>query len=176
MIQHGQSNPIKLSPDALTTLKNIRVNNLKNGIIGQLNINSLKNKFSSLCELIHGNMDILVITETKLDHTFPEKQFMIPGYKKPYRRDRNGNGGGVMIYVREDIPSDVLIKHKIQKNIEAVFVEINLRKNKLLLVGTYHSTHEKYGVKDQVFFDQILVLLWMFTPRMISFCLLGILT
>ena len=34
-------------------------------------------------------------------------------------------------------------------------MEINLRKNKLLLVGTYHSTHEKYGVKDQVFFDQI---------------------
>ena len=97
------------SPDALTTLKNIRINNLKNVIIGQLNINSLRNKFSSLIELIHGNIDILVITETKLDHTFPEKQFLIPGYKKPYRRDRNANGGGVMIYVREDIPSDVLI-------------------------------------------------------------------
>ena len=73
------NNPIKLSPDALTALKNIRVNNLKNVIIGQLNINSLRNKFSSLSELIHGNIDILVITETKLDHTFPEKQFLIPG-------------------------------------------------------------------------------------------------
>ena len=28
------NNPIKLSPDALTTLKNIRINNLKNVIIG----------------------------------------------------------------------------------------------------------------------------------------------
>ena len=173
VIDSTQANKdIKLSPDALTTLKNIRINNLKNVIIGQLNINSLRNKFSSLIELIHGNIDILVITETKLDHTFPEKQFLIPGYKKPYRRDRNANGGGVMIYVREDIPSDVLIKHKIQENIEAVFVEINLRKNKLLLVGTYHSTHEKYGVKDQVFFDQISLALDVY-PSYDKFLLAG---
>ena len=83
----------------------------------------------------------LVITETKLDSTFPEKQFYVPGYKKPFRKDRNKNGGGVMIYVREDIPSDILMKHSIEENIEAIFVEINLRKNKLLLVGTYHSTN-----------------------------------
>ena len=124
-------------------------------IIGQLNINSLRNKFHALVEIMHGNLDVLVITETKLDHTFPENQFLIPGYKKPYRKDRNRNGGGVMVYVREDIPSDILLKHKIQENIEAIFVEINLRKNKLLLVGTYHSTHEKYGVSDQIFFQQI---------------------
>ena len=113
---------------------------MKNVIIGQLNINSLRNKFHALIEIIRGNLDILVVTETKLDHTFPEKQFLIPGYKKPYRRDRNRNGGGVMIYVREDIPSDILIRHKTPTNIEAIFVEINLRTNKLLLVGTYHST------------------------------------
>ena len=111
---------------AFTNLKNIRANNMKNVIIGQLNINSLRNKFHSLVEIIHGNLDILVITETKLDHTFPEKQFLIPGYRKPYRKDRNRNGGGVMIYVREDIPCDILIKHNIPTNIEAIFLEINL--------------------------------------------------
>ena len=97
--------------DASTILKHIRITNLKNVIIGQLNINSLRNKFQLLVELVHGNIDVLILTETKLDVTFPEKQFMIPGYKKPYRKDRNGNGGGVMIYVREDIPSDILLKH-----------------------------------------------------------------
>ena len=140
---------------AFTNLKNIRINNMKNVIIGQLNINSLRNKFQSLVEIIHGNLDILVITETKLDHTFPEKQFLIPGYKKPYRRDRNRNGGGVMIYVREDIPCDILIKHKMPTNIEAIFLEINLRKNKLLLVGTYHSTNKEHGEKDDKYFQQI---------------------
>ena len=92
--------------DAFTTLKNIRIENLKNIIIGQLNINSLRNKIQDLAELMRDKLDILVLTETKLDNTFPEKQFLIPGYKKPFRADRNRNGGGVMIYVREDIPCD----------------------------------------------------------------------
>ena len=60
-----------------------------------------------------------------------------------------------MIYVREDIPSDILLNHNINKNIEAIFVEINLRKNKILLVGTYHSTNKKFGTCDDVFFQQI---------------------
>ena len=70
--------------DAFTILKNIRVENLKNIIIGQLNINSLRNKIQDLPELMKGNLDIVVLTETKLDSTFPEKQFLIPGYKKPF--------------------------------------------------------------------------------------------
>ena len=106
-------------------------------------------------DLIHGNLDILIIGETKLDCTFPDNQFIIPGYKKPYRLDRNGNGGGVMIYVREDIPCNQLLKHNLPKNIEAIFVEINMRKSKLLLVGTYHSTNVEYGTNDSVFFEQI---------------------
>ena len=71
--------------------------------------------------------------------------------KKTYRKDRNGNGGGVVIYVREDIPSQELTKHNFPKNVEAVIVEINLRKNKLLLVGTYHSTSKDHGSTDSVF-------------------------
>ena len=60
-----------------------------------------------------------------------------------------------MIYVREDIPRDRLLKHNINKNIEAIFIEINLRKNKILLVGTYHSTDKNFGTKDDVFLEQI---------------------
>ena len=32
-------------------------------------------------ELVSDNIDVLVIEETKLDKTFPENAFMIPGYK-----------------------------------------------------------------------------------------------
>ena len=60
-----------------------------------------------------------------------------------------------MIYIREDIPSDILLKHKLPSNIEAIFVEINLRKNRLLLVGTYHSTHKTHGSSDETFFNNI---------------------
>ena len=38
--------------------------------------------------------------------------------------------GGVITYVREGIPSKELNKHKFTKNIEGLFIEINLRKPK----------------------------------------------
>ena len=100
-------------------------------------------------------MDILVIGETKLDDTYTEKQFIINGFCKPYRLDRNHDGGGVMVYVREDILSRELARHNLSKNIEAIFVEINLRKNKLLLVGTYHSTNKDYGASNSHYFEQM---------------------
>ena len=53
------------------------------------------------------------------------------------------------------IPSQQLKKHNFSKNVEAVIVEINLRKNKLLLVGTYHSTSKEHGSTDSVFFEQM---------------------
>ena len=52
-------------------------------------------------------MDILLILETKVDSSFPTAQFLIDGFTT-YRRYRNRNGGGVLLYIREDIPSNVL--------------------------------------------------------------------
>ena len=138
-----------------TSLRSIRIKNLKNVIIGQLNINSLRNKFHALSNIIHGNLDILIITETKLDDTFPQNQFHIPGYRIPYRIDRDALGGGVMIYVREDIPSDILRKHKMDENVETILIEVNLRKTKLLLIAAYNSNNPKYRTPDTEFFQQI---------------------
>ena len=139
----------------VSVLNKIRTKHINNVVIGHLNINSLPNKFDALSLIIEGNLDILVIGETKLDGTFSDRQFIINGFAKPYRLDRNRNGGGVIIYVRADIPSKQLIKHKFSKNIEALFIEINLRKNNLLLVGTYHSTHPQYGTSDIDYFEQM---------------------
>ena len=86
-------------------LSKYRVKNKDKIILGTLNINSIRNTFSSLAEIVSNNIDILVIQETKLDATFPEGQFLIPGFKKPFRRDRDKHGGGILIYVRNDIPS-----------------------------------------------------------------------
>ena len=67
-----------------------------------------------------------MISETKLDACFPTSQFLINGYASPYRLDRNGIGGGILLYVREDIPSKVITASF--PNAEDFFLEINLRK------------------------------------------------
>ena len=123
--------------------------------MGLLNINSIRNKLHALATIIHGHIDILIITETKVDHTFPKSQFRIPGFKTPYRKDRDQDGGGVMIFVREDISSDTLSKHTIDANIEILFIEVNLRKSKILLIAAYNSPSQKYRIPDVKFFEQI---------------------
>ena len=95
--------------------------------------------------------DILVITETKLDETYPNFQFYIEGYSLPFRLDRNRNGGGLMIYVREDIPSKLLKKHNFQYDIEGLFIELNFRKSKWLLGGFYDPPSQS----DQYFFNSL---------------------
>ena len=59
-----------------TTLKN--PNRL---ILAQLNINSLRNKFDSLVRMLHNNLDILLISETKIDSSFPTAQIECTTYR-----------------------------------------------------------------------------------------------
>ena len=103
-----------------------------------MNINSVRNKFSFLCSEISQNLDILLLSETKLDSSFPTGQFLMNGFRKPYRLDRCSNGGGLLLFIREDIPSHELTEYKIPDKIECVFVEINIRKKKWLLCCSYN--------------------------------------
>ena len=87
---------------------------------GTFNINSLRNKFELLAHLM--------ISETKLDESFPTSQFFMNGFSNPHSLDRNCNGGGILLYIREDIPSKLL---SVEGNLtEAFFVEINLHNKK----------------------------------------------
>ena len=76
-----------------------------------------------------------MISETKLDSSFPKGQFHLHGFSEPYRLDRNENGGGILVFILEDIPSN-LIKPKMK--IEGFFVELNLKREKWLLCCSYN--------------------------------------
>ena len=76
-------------------LRKIRLKNMNGITIGQININSLRNKFSFLCEAVSGNIDVLLVTETNLDNSFPNAQFHIHGYTTSYSLCKNANGGGL---------------------------------------------------------------------------------
>ena len=94
-------------------------------IFAHLNINSIRNKFEELISQVKGTVDVLMISETKIDDSFPIANFLIDGFSQPYRIDRNSSGGGIMLYVREDIPSNLL---KIEfLPIEGFYVELKLR-------------------------------------------------
>ena len=120
-------------PEPHKALKNIRRKNINRLIFAQLNINSLRNKFESLQHIISKNIDVLLISKTKIDSGFPSAQFDLEGYITQYRLDRNPNGGGILLYIREDIPSKLL---NTDLPIEGFFVEIRFRKKKWLLCSS----------------------------------------
>ena len=61
-----------------------RLQGPKNVVIGHLNVNSLRNKFEAVGELEQNKVDICFLSETKIDETFPNQQFMINGYSASY--------------------------------------------------------------------------------------------
>ena len=71
-------------------------------IVGHLNINTLRNKFEALQFIINRNLGIL-LSEAKLDDSFPSAQVMLKNFGISFRLDGNSNVGGLLLYVREDI-------------------------------------------------------------------------
>ena len=94
---------------------------------------------------------VLSVTETKLDDSFPKPQFCVDGFSISYRLDRNRNEGGLMIYVRQDIPSKMLTKNNLPGDIEVAFIELNFLKCKWLLCATYLAPSQNHNY----FFDNI---------------------
>ena len=62
---------------------------------------------------------------------------MLKDFGIPYRLDKNSNGRGLLLYVCKDIPSKFL-KVKSDCNIESICVEVNLRKRKWFINGSYN--------------------------------------
>ena len=125
------------------TLKNDGLNaickkNPNRIIIAHSNINSIRKKFEMLKEVAGNKIDILLISETKLDNTFPLNQFIFEGFIPPYRVNRTTHAGGLMHFVREDIPSKLLPNINPSGNKENIFVEINLRSKKWHTSGSYN--------------------------------------
>ena len=113
-------------------LKSLHCNNLYKLDFAHLTINSISNKFELLSEQVRGNVDFLMVSETKIDDSFPIGNFLIHGFS-PYRVDRDSKGGcgGIMLYIREDIPSNLLVTDK--EPIESLYVKQNLRDVKSLI-------------------------------------------
>ena len=91
-----------------------------------------------LQEIARDKLDILLISETKVDPLFPSGLFAIEGFSSPFRLDRNSSGDGIMLFVGEDIPSKLLSEYKPKNSVENIFIETNLRSKKWLLSCSYN--------------------------------------
>ena len=112
-----------MANNELLEIQQQRVDNAKSIIVDHLNINSIRNKFI-LVESIVKAFDLFLISESKLDSTFPMNQFHIFGFKV-FRRDRNRFGGGLILYITENILCRPLNDYPIFPNLELIATEIH---------------------------------------------------
>ena len=86
------------------TSKDLLCYNTENPMIGYLNINSLRNKIIDLRDILkHISLDSFVLSETKLDNSFPCAQFQIFDYERRARRNRNKYGGGLIEFIKKGL-------------------------------------------------------------------------
>ena len=92
-----------------------------------------------------------MISESKLDNSFPDGQSLTEGYSAPFRLDQNNLGGGIMLLVRIHIPAKLL---SLSIGFESFFCWIKCLKKKWLLScsynpeGSYIESHLNYLFKS----------------------------
>ena len=154
--------------DDLIGLSKQRLKYPKNLTIRHLNINSVRNKFSSLHQAVLNKTDILLLSETKIDDSFPNSQFYAEGFKM-YRKDRTKTGGGLLLYVDENLPGKIINSYKFKENSEIIVFEFSVSNKKWLLLGNYKPPSQN----DLSFINELNLALNFFSPIYENFVLLG---
>ena len=93
--------------------------------------------------LVCGRLDLLVISESKIDAGFADSMFHVEGFRL-CRSDRKAVGGGLMVYVRSDV---CFVRVKQFKGLssqnwcnfrtESITLKVKIRNNWISVVGIY---------------------------------------
>ena len=82
-------------------------------------------------------VDYLAISETKLDSSFPKSQFRFGDYVL-YRQDLTSSSGGLIVYIRDDLPHGRLFNSEINEDgFESLCMELTIGKSKTVITCVY---------------------------------------
>ena len=97
-------------------------------------------------------LDVLVISETKLDDTIPDNLLSIHGYHEPIRRDRNRNRGGVMCYIASHLPYKQ-IKANQSEYFEHIWVDVITNDNRKYCINALYRPPNESAADHELFLD-----------------------
>ena len=128
-------------------LYNFRDKHKSNFIMAHLNVNSFRHKYAYLHEVLARNAaDYFAFSETKLDSSFPNAQFSAPDYTI-YRQDFTSSSGGLLAYVRSDLPQRRLTKFEHNSDMfESLCIEVKIGNTKTAILCVYK--HPKMKIDE----------------------------
>ena len=102
-----------------------------NFVFAHVNLNSLRHKYAFIRDMLNKtSLDYIALAESKLDASFSNAQFEVPGYTI-HRQDFTHSSDGLFIYVRSDIPRRRLFNIEINENgFESLSIEFSIGKVK----------------------------------------------
>ena len=86
-----------------------------------------------------------------------------------YRKDRNKNGGGLMLYVNEGIPGKLINLHKFKEGYDIIVFEFSISNKKWLLLRNYEPPSQN----ELFFINEIRLSLNLFSSSYENLLLLG---
>ena len=120
-----------------SSIIDLRKENSSNALLMHLNINSIQNKFEDLTILNRSlKAQILVISQTKIDRSYPDSQFKLQGYNM-FHKDRAKGEGGLLVYTSTTIPSRKLTLPTTYKTLEAIAVDVKIGRQDILILSIY---------------------------------------
>ena len=128
----------------------------------------MRNKFSILQQTVSSKTDILLLSETKIDDSFPDSQFFVEGFKM-YCKDRTKTGGGLLLYLNENLPGKIISSYNFKENSEIILFEFSVSNIKWLLLGNCKPPSQN----DLLFINKLNLALNFFRPIYENFVLLG---
>ena len=110
-----------------------------------INANGVLSKTAEIAAIIdYCDPDLMLFTETKIDSSISFSEFLPNGYNGGFRRDRNKNGGGVMIVTKQEYTiTDLDLLTPSQHNSESVWASISLKDHSKLIVGSFYRLPDK---------------------------------
>ena len=114
-----------------------RLKHLQNLLIGYRNINSLRNKVVDAKE-VFGKLQLadFVLSETKLNDSFPYAQFYIENFEIRNRRNRDKIGGGLIEFVTKGFITKNIKEYE-TKFSETIVSDFTISKKKWFCLSVY---------------------------------------
>ena len=100
-----------------------------NFIIVHFNINSITaegriEQLSNICQTL--KVDVLLVTESKVDSSIADNSLLLPNFNEPIRRDRDRHGGGCIVYVAQHL--SYKHRHDLElPDFEHIWVDVRLK-------------------------------------------------
>ena len=87
----------------------------------------MTDKFPSIKETVLSKTYVFLPSKVEFDDSFSDSQFFAEGFKI-YCKDRIKNGGGLLLYVNENLPIKIINTYKFKKKSEIILFAFNVSK------------------------------------------------